>query len=76
MQYQCQPAGKELAGGRRRGVTMVKKTKEALTVYIVQAGTVRKVELPDPRKAFCAEINRHAATTGIRAVTQIPRRSA
>jgi hypothetical protein len=55
---------------------MAKQTKEALTVYIVQAGTVRKVELPDPRKAFCAEINRHAATTGIRAVTQIPRRSA
>jgi hypothetical protein len=34
-------------------------------VYVKDAFGVRQVELPDPRDAFCAEINRLSASTGI-----------
>jgi hypothetical protein len=74
MQYQCQPAGKELAGGRRRGVTMVKKLPP-LEVYILQGGSVRRVLIADPRDAFCRTFNKNAKGTGLKATTQPPRRS-
>ena len=34
-------------------------------VYVKDSSGVRKVELPDTRKAFCQEVNRLSAQTGI-----------
>lgn len=79
--------GKHVAGeSRRRRAALVgervvmkaRKTKhKPLEVFILQAGTVRKIRLPDPRLEFCREFNRHATRFGMVAVlSPTQRRSA
>ena len=46
-----------------------------LEVFILQAGTVRRVLIDDPRDAFCAEFNRKAERFGMKAVTHAPQQS-
>lgn len=36
-----------------------------MLVYVKDSAGVRTVELPDPREAFCREVNRLASATGI-----------
>ena len=44
-----------------------------MVVYIKDAAGVREVRLPDTRAAFCREVNRLSASTGIVAsVTPFP----
>jgi hypothetical protein len=45
-----------------------------LAVYILQAGTVRRVLLDDPRDAFCRVFNMNAEQFGMKAVTRVRRR--
>lgn len=47
-----------------------------LAIYMVGGGTVRKMELPDPRAAMVEKLNQLGAATGLKAVIQKPRRSA
>jgi hypothetical protein len=45
-----------------------------LAVYILQAGSVRRVLLDDPRDAFCRVFNMNAEQFGMKAVTRVRRR--
>jgi hypothetical protein len=47
-----------------------------MVVYIKDAGGVRKVRIPDPRKAFCEEFNRTAAQYGMIATLTPPQPAA